>query len=1039
MDYSKYYEARDVIEKMLEQDLVGPLSDNEIITDIDPIRYYSMGILYPQNYMVHQEEQEKDRLEDDTESSDKALNMCNSANPSSFAASFTTKASLEKFVISCSFAWYKASDKKNVTSEIHPFIWSRYHDNKEFVYHTDDSSGTIFKVCSGLEIQVFMQREYKDGSKTYTVALINNYKAGRDIKTNNEQSFFQSQLEISGTDKEVFIEKQLRVGFSKDSELLNLEMLYRHNKTFAVGHGCSVDWKAEGDHAYLILTTSLPKYNLFQMMPSFHVDKKVLSWKMLSEGGKEEIIHSLKQLTNSYGNWIDKTAAEAHKLPGKYIECADENLRLCREALDRLNSSIDLLKEDNDIFKAFQLANQAMLQQRVRQLEFRNEKYSMDVIGWYPFQLAFVLQEIRSVADPNDKYRNVVDLLWFPTGGGKTEAYLGLSAFTIFYRRIRSYRKKASGAGVTIIMRYTLRLLTLQQYERASSLICACELIRRKYPEILGKEEISIGLWAGEGLTPNWREDAQKGLKKILEEGFDSLKEKDHNPCQILSCPWCGNVIRPVDYEVTKSKMIIRCRNTNCDFKDGLPLYLIDEDIYQYKPSLILSTVDKFARMTWEKRVGELFSVSSKKLPPELIIQDELHLISGPLGTITGLYEIAIEMFCKHENWNSKIIGSTATIRNAKNQILNLYGKDFRQFPPQGLDIRDSYFAEESTPVDSPSRKYFGVMAPGKSATTMLVRIYGVLLYATRYLKDLGYPDDIVDSFWTITGYFNNLKQLGGAVVHVLDDVQARFKYIYGTKFKESAYPLFTSERDFANYEELTSRKKSTEIADILKRLEKKYPDESAFDFIMASNMISVGVDVGRLGVMFVNGQPKSNAEYIQATSRVGRRTPGLVIILQDASRSRDRSHYEQFKSYHSSIYKFVEATSLTPFSERARERALHAVLISMSRHLVNGLRDNDEAKNVSLYKPEIEKMIAFILDKVELIDKREKAATHMQLLAILTEWEAKASSDLVYQKQKKDNGIPLLSYIENPYGGGFPTLNTMRTVDSESKVYLEG
>lgn len=1038
MKFEAYYKARDIIEDLIVKDIVGPVEENEKISDTDPIKYYSAGILYPQGYMINQEDNEKNPDETTGNNGDHSLNLANSAYPSSFGVSFTILPDVLSFCINTEFAWYIPNEKaKKESKEEHSFIWGRFSDETSIKHYCNDEK-SIYPIKNGLELHVYLQKVYSDQAKTYTVALVNTNSAGSDYKTNNELSFFQTNLRIFGdANKDIFIERRLKVAFNKDPELINLEMLYRHNKTFAIGHGCSVDWKSNGDYATEIITEFLPKYQLLQMKPASHIDKKDLSFKFLSEGLQKDVCNSLSKLTASYGKWIVEKREITKSLLVKYQKAANDNLDNCEEALKRIESAIRLLSTDKDVYNAFQLSNQAMLNQLVNQLEHKSEKYNINDLGWFPFQLAFILQELSSIKDPHDKYRDVVDLLWFPTGGGKTEAYLGLSAFTIFYRRINAIKNTTSGAGVTIMMRYTLRLLTLQQFERAASMICACEVIRRKNSKLLGNEEISIGLWVGGALTPNKRKDAVTALEKIRTDGFDSLREGDSNPCQILSCPHCGTNLKPANYKITETRMTIICTNSVCDFNSGLPLYLIDEDIYQYKPTLIVSTVDKFARMPWEERVGELFGLETEYQPPELIIQDELHLISGPLGTITGLYEIAIDMFCRSKGISPKVIASTATIRNAKSQILNLYGREHRQFPPQGIDIRDSYFAEESIPSDKPSRKYLGIMAPGKSATTMLVRLYGVMLYATRYLKDLGYSDEVIDSFWTLTGYFNNLKQLGGAIVHVLDDVEGRLKYLVGTKFKQIASPPFSSDANYSYYDELTSRKNSFEIGDVLKNLEKKYPN-NAYDFIMASNMISVGVDVGRLGLMFVNGQPKSNAEYIQATSRVGRKTPGLVVVLQDSSRSRDRSHYEQFKSYHSSIYKFVEATSLTPFSERSRDRALHAVLIGMSRHLIEGLKANKKAKNVSEYNDQIQQFIKFIVEKVRVIDEREALPTEKQLKKILTEWESLAGNDLIYQKYGKDTGTPLLIDFDNNYDNGFKTLNSMRNVDVESKVYLE-
>ncbi len=1034
MDYSRYYEARDILEDFFRKDLLGPVREDEIISDTWPSDYYITGRLFPQGMELRQEDMEENLLDDDIEGSDQAINMCHSAYPSSMGISFTVSSRARKLRVRASFAWYVPQEKEGGTSrKKKTYEWHR-QTRSVWVEILTDKKFQETELLPGLVLRTYLQKEYRDGSRTLTVAMVNTRKKQMDIIANNAATFFQPKIEVFG-EKEgdgVFIEKKLRVSLGQDSELLNLEMLYRHNRTFAIGHGCSAGWKSSGDYATEVYTEFLPAYELFQMKPATHVSTKILTFKFLGESPREQVCKGLEEIAASYERWIAERRYEIPSLPEKYHDVATKNLENCEESLKRIRAGIDLLSCDRMVFRAFQLVNQAMLRLR---LQIGGSTRASDH-GWYPFQLAFILQEISSIANPEDPYREVVDLLWFPTGGGKTEAYLGLAAFTIFLRRMRAASQGQSGGGVAIMMRYTLRLLTLQQFERASALICACELMRRENPGLLGEEEIAAGLWVGGGLTPNRREDAARSLEKILKEGFEALKEDEANPCQVLTCPWCKTQIRPQYYTVNRDRMLIRCPDASCDFHNGLPVYVVDEDLYDHGPALVVGTVDKFARMTWEEKVGKLFGLRSSRQSPELIIQDELHLISGPLGTIAGLYEVAVDEFCKHGNKKAKIISSTATIRNAAGQILNLYGRDFRQFPPQGLDIRDSYFAEEARGDEKPTRKYLGILAPGTSGNTLLIRVYSILLFATRYLAEREFPEEVVDSFWTLTGYFNSLKQLGGAVINVIDDVHGRLKYLYQTKFK-GAFSAGKVPPEELNFDELTSRKPNSEISKTLKRLEAKYPDQEAFDLVLASNMLSVGIDIGRLGLMAVQGQPKLNSEYIQATSRVGRQTPGLVVIMYDASRSRDRSHYEQYLSFHSSLYRYVEATSLTPFAERARDRAMHAVLISLCRHLIDELRGNRDAGNISGVREKVEAQIDKILERVRRVDPSELEASREQLYGILDYWEQKASSDLVYQKYFNQQGIPLLTDRFDSEDDAIPTLNSMRNVDIECDVLL--
>ena len=267
------------------------------------------------------------------------------------------------------------------------------------------------------------------------------------------------------------------------------------------------------------------------------------------------------------------------------------------------------------------------------------------------------------------------------------------------------------------------------------------------------------------------------------------------DPKQIKRCPWCGKEITQENYSISDNRMIIQCPNENCEFssEEGLPIMLIDEEIYQNPPTFIVSTVDKFAQVALNDGAGAIFGnvkSGNEYLPPDLIIQDELHLISGPLGTVTGLYESAIiGIITRNDRPKPKIIASTATIKNADEQIKALYASGYSQFPAQGIDIEDSFFAIISKPEDKPARKYLGCMGIGTSPTMMMIRVMSSLLFATRYLASLNkYSNDVIDSFWTLTIYFNSLRELGGAIIRVIDDIQAMYEFLKETKFNNISY-----------------------------------------------------------------------------------------------------------------------------------------------------------------------------------------------------------------------------------------------------------
>jgi hypothetical protein len=754
---------------------------------------------------------------------------------------------------------------------------------------------------------------------------------------------------------------------------------------------------------------------------------------------KNEIINGLYDFAEMYHDWIRRERDHIQDVEERLKDCAVDHIEKCTRAYERIINSINILKrsaaDNSDEWRAFVYANEAMLLQRKQTLHKQNKSTDINRITWYPFQLAFFLQELTSIADPASEDRKLVDLLWFPTGGGKTEAYLGIAAYTIFLRRMKY---GDSGEGVSVIMRYTLRLLTIQQFERASMLICSCEVLRRKYG--ISDKTIEIGLWVGNELTPKDVETADRNLRKLRAGVRLSTDEAD--PCQLKVCPWCGSELTVDNYSVNKvaEKMNIRCNNPDCECHswDSIPVRLTDQEIYEATPAFLVATVDKFAQITLKSEPASIFGIGTTHNPPDMIIQDELHLISGPLGTMTGIYEAAITRICQRDNIPVKIIASTATIRNAAKQINALYGRQYMQFPPQGISTDDSFFAVKSEPSDRPARLYLGVMGVGDgiTMTTTLIRVYAVWLFASRYLVNLGFEDKIVDNFWTLTGYFNSLRELGAARTQVVDDVQNRYQYLKDSKFTYLK-PKFTGKQNYEYAEELTSRMGNDKISEIIQKgLKNEFTranSEDVYDFILASNMISVGVDVGRLGTMAMAGQPKTNAEYIQATSRVGRDNPGLVFMIYNASKSRDRSHYEQFLRYHSAIYRYVESTSLTPFSDRARDRGLQALFVTLCRYLIDNLRDNNAAADFDKNSSAVISVEKIIKNYVEVVDESELDVVMEEIQDIEDAWEEQLGGELYYKKKNKHE---LLKPDING-DSRFRIMNSMRSVEEQSGIYL--
>jgi Helicase conserved C-terminal domain len=860
-----------------------------------------------------------------------------------------------------------------------------------------------------------LRAECPDSDRIITFTLLNN-RTSQAQRPRDDECFFQCGFAVSEHEgRPCFLEYPDRAGAALDEEEQSLRLLFSHQKTFAVGHGCAADWRDEAESAAAVVRTeSLPAYEIKPIVPR-QVENLDLAMEALASDD-ETPISLCRRLAEEYERWIAIREKEAEVIVGKYRPAAGRHLKGCREALTRIRGGIDLLGSNETVRRAFSLMNRAMLAQQFHyELSSNPQKqrkwikkgdtlvldkpYSPPDLSdvppgrgrWRPFQLAFILMNLRSMSERDSKDRQIVDLIWFPTGGGKTEAYLGLTAFTIFWRRLDN----PENDGTTALMRYTLRLLTTQQYQRASSLICACEKLRRDYSDDLGETPISIGLWVGGEVTPIRHDDAAKRFQQLLDGGRE-------NPFIVLSCPWCGAQMGPVEFgrsnrvkgyrQLSNPKRVeYCCDDPDCDFNNGLPLHVVDEAIYAERPTLLIGTVDKFALLPWYPDARCLFGLdkAGRCSPPDLVIQDELHLISGPLGSMVGHYETALDRLCTTEEdgkrISAKIIASTATICRADEQVHNLYGRSVFLFPPQGLRAGQSFFAREDT--EAPGRLYVGVFATALSShVTAQIRVMAALLQAVKSLEEKD-PAKL-DPYWTLMSYFNSLRELGHAATLIRADITDYLNAMWDRlqiRRVDGVDP-----RRFINADrELTSRVQSSEIPEVLQQLFVKWDgtkESHPIDICLATNMIQVGLDVPRLGLMTVVGQPKTTSEYIQATSRVGRSHPGLVVTVYNPAKPRDRSHFEHFRSYHQTIYRWVEPTSVTPFAVPVRDRALHALAVTLVRYLGG----DDAREGPQPFKP-IEKLVPKAIDivvqRVREIDPREADAARLQLEEIFKGW----------------------------------------------------
>ncbi|GAA2600931.1 MULTISPECIES: helicase-related protein [Streptomyces] len=1074
--HAEHYRVRAELVAGLRRELLGPdvrAGDDpaEVLTQDAPITRYPIGVLYPRaagqeaHLRVREDAAEQEGLDetpllskDDKEEAEGLGRPPASADrrPSTMGLTFAVAPETSReIVVSARAAVYDPVDVDGRPvsarrAEARSTSDQREHWRRRELELPDTTvdittPGVLDPapaLADGVELHVLVRPvDVRSGTVTVTVTLINKHTVG-ERELQDAFALFQPGLRVRASNGgSAFVERPAKAS-AVDPELATSRLLYRHAPTFAVGHGCAADWDWTPPQIGLtdieragvaeVRSEFVPTHEVLLTDSNPEIDKlcgSALGMLGLADAPEADVLNALQGLSRGYEQWIEAKASEAAALAGTTHETAAlAQLDSCRQALGRMREGIRVLADKPEVMEAFKLANRAMAEQRARSAWVKGGREGTPDMAeqrWRPFQIAFILLCLSGIEDPNHADRRVSDLLWFPTGGGKTEAYLGLIAFTTFLRRLR---RKTEGGGVTVLMRYTLRLLTLQQFERATILICAMEKMRLADLDRLGGEAISIGMWVGKSATPNDLKTAAGRLDRL--RGGQTLQTE--NPVQLHTCPWCGTAMDAHDYTVDEddARMDVCCPNVDCDFASGLPVHLVDQTVYKARPTLVIATVDKFASMPWRKETAALFNRDRDEdptPPPELIVQDELHLISGPLGTLTGLYETAVDALADQP----KVIASTATIRRAADQGHNLFDRDVCQFPPAGLDARDSWFAVETDPAKKASRRYVGLLAPGTSQSTLLIRTYAALLHQAMRAET---SDRVRDAYWTLVGYFNSLRLLSAAELQVNDDVEDYLRLL--------AERDGTEVRPSNRYSELTSRVDASLIPARLKEIEKRHPSPDVRDVLLATNMIAVGVDIDRLGLMAVMGQPQTTAEYIQATSRVGRAHPGLVAVMLNSMRPRDRSHYEGFLHFHSALYREVESTSVTPFSVRSRDRGLHAVVVALARILIPEARENDAAGRIDSYVDRLKSEIKPLLtSRVSGIDEDELPDTSDAFDEFVEQWQEKASAygGLLYEPRRGNPAPALLkSYDDESEDNAWPTMWSLRDVDAESALFLE-
>ena len=874
----------------------------------------------------------------------------------------------------------------------------------------------------------------------------------------NELSFFGIRIDVASSDIIPYRE-ELNTDF-EDQEANRLHYLYRRIDDYGIGHLCSADWYRDSKGIMHVCSDFMPTVETPDVEPEprnksrafydeshqvflpqkYIEDTKCLQFKwlsVLSDKSDTEILNGLLGFVDSYKTWIDSLDANGNSI-------GQDNIKKCYLDYERIHNNIEEFLTQPEKMKIFRLMNTAMFMQlwhskgnNQKQVRDDQQALSFDyyrdcaldttifkglVAAWRPFQLAFILLNMdgifQSNNDPQWKQRNeLVDLVWFPTGGGKTESYLGIIALVAINRRL-SY-PGLSGNGVAAIMRYTLRLLTTQQFQRALRLILALEQIRKWGLYDLGEEEFSIGLFVGESSLPNHYETLAEEIRK------NWTSEGGHGQIPLDRCPWCGSLLR--EKEVAKDRYSFSCSNKKCTFgkRNYLPVRLCDDHVYEQPPTLLFGTVDKFAQLARRVNVASHYADSRRLFgrgtgcnPPDLIIQDELHLLLGPLGSAVSLFEAAIDQLCSTKGNNGliirpKIISSTATTRNTALQVRALYDRDVSIFPKSGTDYDDSFFAfykrEKNVESDDwhfvSKRKYIGILPTGRTQMTTQMRL-AAILFVHRALFELENKDLLIsrdkafieaaDYYYSIISYFNSLKEVG--------KTDAQF-YLEFTKYTRRLFKrvlrfsdmleCFYAYNDNFSKTELTGRLSGGDAVEELSKAqtvkwdpEKRlpYPKEGSTDkynypclpadYILATNMISVGLDVSRFNTIIMNSMPRNIAEYIQASSRVAREKEGLVLTLHNPFRSRDVSHFERFREFHEKLYYYVEPISITPFSPKAVEKYLPLYMATIIRHLYNDFADRKDAKKMTEYsaeqlKSDLKQYFSRRYDRTQNLDKK--------------------------------------------------------------------
>lgn len=1016
---------------------VGPDDGPDEILSNRPTLQYSVGILFPREEAASDDDGEEVSAEvastGEIEEDGAAVPIAEDWRPSSVAISFIT----DHPAVDVRFAGatYSAIDDGG------PARWQRRPFAFDALALKVDSSPQ--QLAAG-DVPIEVGARWRSSGDAYLVTVHARVLA---TATGNDRidalsAVFQVELDVRAGAGGVIEEYDTTRALELDGESAELRLRYRNRRIYAVGHGMAADWDADMESCTRVWLEPVPAH----VVPAietvgFDADTpqaEALSLQTLAgiDSSRDEVIQSLDAFVNAFATWVSEQEARVADF-GTEEAIASRIVERSAASLNRMRRSVELLRDEDQgpLRTAFSLAMGAMRLQMLRSSE--------DEPRWRPFQLGFLLVSLASTVDEKHPDRELVDLIWFPTGGGKTEAYLGLAAIEIFRRRL-AYG--ASGGGTAVITRYTLRLLTAQQFQRAAALVCAMELLRRPGthadPRANGMAPFSIGLWVGNEVTPGTVAEAKSALDRL----YKAARPEEANQFQVESCPWCDTPLLPASRSHDRStygvkllgrEVVVHCTNSKCEFHGELPLVVVDEAIYADPPTILLATVDKFARLQFKPEAGRILGLGTSYRQPSLVIQDELHLLSGPLGTTVAVFDAVLQLLLAVGGSVPKIVASTATIRASDEQTKGLYGREVALYPPSGLDDDRTFF---SRPVSSgEGRLYVGLMPQALSQVSAMVSAASPLLEIPEVLASDASVDASHDAYWTTVMYHNSLRELGRTGTLVVDDVNARLV----PRSDRLGIPLRTVRA--GRVLELTSRRGPEELPNDLRELKKSVDNaEDAIDVVLSSNMLSVGIDIPRLALMLMVGQPKTTAEYIQATSRVGRgEVRGIVTTLFRSNRARDRSHFETFRGYHEALYRNVEPTSVTPWSLASRDRSLAGALVALVRHTVPALSGNNSPSRLDLgdssQKATLTALVEALAGRVDRADKTEFQDTQAQLWALVRDWDRRAgaartaSEELLYERNKNQDCALLKRFGQT--GEGWLVADSMRSVEPNVSV----